>query len=200
MAARRSQWRSIRERRRNGGFSPDRLSGAIQEIFIAAWNEPGRRKRARRVARSRRSTGASIRTTANGVPRIRRKAESRRVNPRGRPHIVTAPAAQSWSMATIRWADRRRLCDAAAIDRARETKAAFVAVRGSNHCGALDRWVLRAASEGMVGLASTNAAPDDGAVGGRDKIVAHELRSPLLSRRRASRDRIGRRIRRHCAR
>jgi LDH2 family malate/lactate/ureidoglycolate dehydrogenase len=59
----------------------------------------------------------------------------------------------------------------AAIDRARETKVAFVAVCGSNHCGALDRWVLRAASRGMVGLASTNALPTMAPWGGRDKIV-----------------------------
>jgi LDH2 family malate/lactate/ureidoglycolate dehydrogenase len=59
----------------------------------------------------------------------------------------------------------------AAIDRARETKVAFAAVRGSNHCGALDRWVLRAASEGMAGLAATNALPTMAPWGGRDKIV-----------------------------
>ena len=94
------------------------------------------------------------------------------VNPRGRPHIVSSVGGAivvdgDNAMGQIAAAFAMR----AAIDRARETKVAFVAVRGSNHCGALDRWVLRAASEGMVGLASTNALPTMAPWGGRDKIV-----------------------------
>jgi LDH2 family malate/lactate/ureidoglycolate dehydrogenase len=45
-----------------------------------------------------------------------------------------------------------------AIDRARTCKVAVAAVNHSNHCGALDYWVMKAA-EGMIGIASTNALP-----------------------------------------
>ena len=47
----------------------------------------------------------------------------------------------------------------AAIDSARENGVAFAALRGSNHCGALDWYTLRAACQDMVGLCGTNALP-----------------------------------------
>lgn len=59
----------------------------------------------------------------------------------------------------------------AAIDAARETGVAFAALRGSNHCGALDWYTLRAAGAGMVGIAGTNALPTMAPLGGVDKIV-----------------------------
>jgi LDH2 family malate/lactate/ureidoglycolate dehydrogenase len=58
-----------------------------------------------------------------------------------------------------------------AIDAARGNGVAFAALRGSNHCGALDWYTLRAAREGMVGLAGTNALPTMAPWGGIDKIV-----------------------------
>lgn len=58
-----------------------------------------------------------------------------------------------------------------AIDAARGNGIAFAALRGSNHCGALDWYTLRAAREGMVGLAGTNALPTMAPWGGIDKIV-----------------------------
>ena len=58
-----------------------------------------------------------------------------------------------------------------AIARARETGVAVAAVRGSNHCGALDYWVLQAVRAGMAGIAATNALPTMAPWGGVDKIV-----------------------------
>jgi len=58
-----------------------------------------------------------------------------------------------------------------AIDAARENGIALAALRGSNHCGALDWYTLRAAEQGMVGIVGSNALPTMAPVGGRDKIV-----------------------------
>ena len=152
-------------------FSPDELSGAVQEIFIAAGMSPDD---ARELAES--LVAADQRGIhSHGTLRVPEYVEKLRVggvNPRGRPRIVSSVGGAivvdgDNAMGQIAAAFAMR----EAIDRARETKVAFVAVRGSNHCGALDRWVLRAASEGMVGLASTNALPTMAPWGGRDKIV-----------------------------
>jgi LDH2 family malate/lactate/ureidoglycolate dehydrogenase len=59
----------------------------------------------------------------------------------------------------------------AAIAAAREYGLAFAALRGSNHCGALDWYTLRAAAQGMVGIAGSNALPTMAPIGGVDKIV-----------------------------
>ena len=48
---------------------------------------------------------------------------------------------------------------------------AFAAVRGSNHCGAMDAYTLMAADAGMIGLAGTNALPTMAPWGGAEKIV-----------------------------
>lgn len=58
-----------------------------------------------------------------------------------------------------------------AIEAARENGIALAALRGSNHCGALDWFTLRAAEAGMIGVAASNALPTMAPVGGRDKIV-----------------------------
>jgi len=58
-----------------------------------------------------------------------------------------------------------------AIDAARKNGIALAAMRGSNHCGALDWYTLRAASQGMIGIVASNALPTMAPVGGRDKIV-----------------------------
>jgi L-2-hydroxycarboxylate dehydrogenase (NAD+) len=58
-----------------------------------------------------------------------------------------------------------------AISAANTNAIALAAVRGSNHCGALDWYTLRAARSGMIGLAGSNALPTMAPVGGRDKIV-----------------------------
>jgi LDH2 family malate/lactate/ureidoglycolate dehydrogenase len=94
------------------------------------------------------------------------------VDPRGKPRIISERAGAivvdgGNSMGQIggTFAMRR------AIERARETGVAFAAVRGSNHCGALDWYTLMAVREAMIGLAGTNALPTMAPWGGRDKII-----------------------------
>ena len=106
------------------------------------------------------------------VPEYVEKLSVRGVDPRGRPRVMSSAGGAlvidgDNAMGQVVAAFAMRM----AVERARETKVAFAAVRGSNHCGALDHWVLRAASEGMVGLASTNALPTMAPWGGLDKIV-----------------------------
>src|SRR5277367_1086008 len=152
-------------------FSPDQLSGAVQEIFVAAGMSPDDSRELADSLVAADQRGIHSHGTLR-VPEYVQKLTVGGVNPRGRPHIASSAGGAivvdgDNAMGQIAAAFAMR----EAIDRARETKVAFVAVRGSNHCGALDRWVLRAASEGMVGLASTNALPTMAPWGGRDKIV-----------------------------
>lgn len=58
-----------------------------------------------------------------------------------------------------------------AIERARTINVAFAAVRGSNHCGALDWYTMKAADQNMIGIAGTNALPTMAPPGGTEKIV-----------------------------
>ena len=55
--------------------------------------------------------------------------------------------------------------------RASRTGVAFAAVRGSNHCGALDWYTLQAARADMISVAGTNALPTMAPTGGTEKIV-----------------------------
>jgi len=58
-----------------------------------------------------------------------------------------------------------------AIEAAREFGVAFAALGGSNHCGALDWYAMRAARAGMIGICGTNALPAMAPLGGLDRIV-----------------------------
>ena len=94
------------------------------------------------------------------------------VNPRGRPRIVGGRGAAivvdaDNSMGQIAGTFAMQT----AIERAREHGVAFAAVRGSNHCGAMDWYTLIAARADMVGLAGTNALPTMAPWGGAEKIV-----------------------------
>ena len=106
------------------------------------------------------------------VPEYVKKLTVDGVNPRGRPRLVSARGAAlvvdgDNSMGQIGAAFAMR----AAIERAREIGVAFAAVRGSNHCGALDAYALMAVEAGMIGLAGTNALPTMAPWGGAEKIV-----------------------------
>jgi LDH2 family malate/lactate/ureidoglycolate dehydrogenase len=106
------------------------------------------------------------------VPDYVKKLTIDGVDPRGRPEIVTATGAAIVidghnSMGQI----GATLAMRTAIERAREIGVAFAAVRGSNHCGAMDAYTLMAADAGMIGLAGTNALPTMAPWGGADKIV-----------------------------
>lgn len=94
------------------------------------------------------------------------------VDPRGRPRVVSDRGAAivvdgGNSMGQI----GGTFAMAHAIRRAGETGVAIAAVRGSNHCGAMDWYTLMAAAENMIGIAGTNALPTMAPWGGVDKIV-----------------------------
>ena len=105
------------------------------------------------------------------VPEYVRKLRSG-VNPRGAPRLVSDKGAAlvvdgDNAMGQIAGSFAMRK----AMDRAREIGVALAAVRGSNHCGAMAYYVRACASEGLIGLAATNALPTMAPWGGLDKIV-----------------------------
>ena len=106
------------------------------------------------------------------VPDYVKKLTKDGVNPRGRPRIVGGRGA-----AIVIEADNSMgqiagtFAMEAAISGARDHGLAFAAVRGSNHCGAMDWYTLMAARADMVGLAGTNALPTMAPWGGAEKIV-----------------------------
>jgi LDH2 family malate/lactate/ureidoglycolate dehydrogenase len=106
------------------------------------------------------------------VPDYVKKLTVDGVDPRGKPRLVSQRAGALVvdgrnSMGQIGGTFAMDL----AIDTARESGIAFAALRGSNHCGALDWYTLRAVKAGMIGLAGTNALPTMAPWGGIDKIV-----------------------------
>jgi LDH2 family malate/lactate/ureidoglycolate dehydrogenase len=106
------------------------------------------------------------------VPDYVRKLLRDGVDPRGRPRIIREFGAIAVldacnSMGQI-------ACAAAmkdAVGRAGRFGIGAVAVRGSNHCGALFYTSMQALKSGMIGLVTTNAIPTMAPWGGRDKIL-----------------------------
>ena len=106
------------------------------------------------------------------VPDYVRKLLRDGVNPRGRPCVIREFGAVALldagnSMGQI-------ACAAAmqdAVGRARRFGIGAVAVRGSNHCGALFYSAMQALKAGMIGMVTTNAIPTMAPWGGRDKIL-----------------------------
>lgn len=106
------------------------------------------------------------------VPEYVKKLTREGVNPKGRPAVVRDSGAAlvvdgGNSMGQIGCCFAMRH----AIERAGKTGVAAVAVRGSNHCGAMFYYTLQALKAGMIGLATTNALPTMAPWGGKDKIV-----------------------------
>jgi LDH2 family malate/lactate/ureidoglycolate dehydrogenase len=106
------------------------------------------------------------------IPEYVKKLTVDGVDPRGRPRLVHGSGAALTvdggnSMGQIGGSFAMQ----AAIERAGTLGLALAAVRGSNHCGALDWYTLMAARAGMIGLAGTNALPTMAPWGGADKIV-----------------------------
>jgi LDH2 family malate/lactate/ureidoglycolate dehydrogenase len=106
------------------------------------------------------------------VPEYVAKLRDGGVDPRGTPRVVSALEAalvidggNSMGQIAADFAMR------AAIERARTQNVAVAAVRGSNHCGAMAYFAMYALSQGMIGLAMTNALPTMAPWGGVDKIV-----------------------------
>ena len=60
-----------------------------------------------------------------------------------------------------------------AIERGREHGMAAVALRRSNHCGAMAYYAIRAQEAGMIGLAITNAGMNMTPAGGTAKIIGN---------------------------
>jgi LDH2 family malate/lactate/ureidoglycolate dehydrogenase len=94
------------------------------------------------------------------------------VDPRGRPRIAREFGAIALldgcnSMGQIACAAAMQ----AAVQRAGRLGIGAVAVRRSNHCGALFYTAMRALERGMIGLVTTNAIPTMAPWGGRDKIL-----------------------------
>ncbi len=58
-----------------------------------------------------------------------------------------------------------------AIARARQSGIAAVAVRGSNHCGAMAYWVAQMLPHDMIGMATTNALPTMAPWGGTERLL-----------------------------
>ncbi len=106
------------------------------------------------------------------VPDYVKKLTMDGVDPRGRPHVVSERGAAlvidgGNSMGQIGGTMAMRK----AILKAQDTGICCAAVRGSNHCGALDWYTLMAAEADMIGIAGTNALPTMAPWGGTDKII-----------------------------
>lgn len=106
------------------------------------------------------------------VPEYVRKLLRDGVNPRGRPHIIREFGAIALLDACN---SMGQVACAAAMKNAMGCAGRFgigaVAVRGSNHCGALFYTSMQALKNGMIGLVTTNAVPTMAPWGGRDKIL-----------------------------
>ncbi len=59
-----------------------------------------------------------------------------------------------------------------AIQRARTTGLAAVALGGSNHCGAMASYAMQALPHDMIGIVTTNGLPTMGFYGGLDRILS----------------------------
>jgi len=106
------------------------------------------------------------------VPDYVAKLRDEGVNPRGTPEIIeqdhaTAIVDGDNSMGQI--GGTFAMNDA--ISRASTFGVAAVALRHSNHCGAMDFYTRLAADNEMIGVATTNALPTMAPWGGREKIV-----------------------------
>lgn len=94
------------------------------------------------------------------------------VDPRGRPRVVRDAGAclvvdGGNSMGQI----GAHFAMVAAIERAETTGIAAVAVRGSNHCGAMAPYVQQATARDMIGWATTNALPTMAPWGGAERLL-----------------------------
>lgn len=106
------------------------------------------------------------------VPDYVAKLTTGGVDPQGRPRVVRARGATAVvdggnSMGQVGGTFAMR----EAIARARDHGIGAAALRGSNHCGAMDWYAMLAADAGMVGIATTQALPTMAPLGGADKIV-----------------------------
>jgi|DewCreStandDraft_5_1066085.scaffolds.fasta_scaffold00466_34 LDH2 family malate/lactate/ureidoglycolate dehydrogenase len=106
------------------------------------------------------------------VPEYVKRLTRDGVDPRGRPRVVRDEGAclvvdggNSMGQIGASFAMEQ------AIARAATTGIAAVAVRGSNHCGAMAYYAMQALPHDMIGLATTNALPTMAPWGGAERLL-----------------------------
>ena len=106
------------------------------------------------------------------VPEYVVKLTTGGVDPRGRPRVaggrgagILVDGGNAMGQVVAAFAMDR------AVERASELGVGLAAVRGSNHCGAMDHWAMRAEPRDMIGIAMTNALPTMAPWGGVERIV-----------------------------
>jgi len=106
------------------------------------------------------------------VPEYVKKLTVGGVDPLGQPSVVRDVGAclvvdggNSMGQIGMRFAMAR------AIERTATTGVAAVAVRGSNHCGALAPYVLQAVAADTIGVVTTNALPTMAPWGGAERLL-----------------------------
>lgn len=106
------------------------------------------------------------------VPEYAKKLTVDGVDPKGQPAIVREFGAcavvdgnNSMGQIGCHFAMEQ------AIAKAAEHGIGAVAVRGSNHCGAMAYFAMQAVAHDMIGWATTNALPTMAPLGGTDRIV-----------------------------
>jgi len=106
------------------------------------------------------------------VPEYAKKLTVDGVDPKGRPQVVRQMGAclvvdghNAMGQIGYHFAMQQ------AIEKAREHGMGAVAVRGSNHCGAMAYFAMQALKEDMIGWATTNALPTMAPWGGTERIV-----------------------------
>ena len=106
------------------------------------------------------------------VPEYVKKLTLEGVDPQGEPRIVrefgsclVVDCGNNMGQIGAHFAMSR------AIERARTAGIAAVAIRGSNHCGALSYYAGQALPHDMIGLATTNALPTMAPWGGAERIL-----------------------------
>ena len=112
---------------------------------------------------------------------VERLLDPEGIDPRGRPEVVrsdggTAVVDAHNAMGHI----AARFAMGAAIDAARETSIAAVAVRGSNHCGAMAYYPMLALEHDMIGVATSNALPSMAPWGAIDQIIGNNPLSAAI--------------------
>jgi LDH2 family malate/lactate/ureidoglycolate dehydrogenase len=148
------------------------LERFVRELFIAAGVSPADGGLIARIA-----VGTDLRGThSHGcamVPGYLRAMLDGRIDPRGRPRVVKDSGAamvvdgdNSLGHVGLTFAMER------ALERAEGLGMAAVAVRGSNHCGAMGSYALQADGRDVIALATTSGLPTMAWHGGLDRVLS----------------------------
>jgi LDH2 family malate/lactate/ureidoglycolate dehydrogenase len=103
------------------------------------------------------------------------------IDPRGRPEVVRSDGATAVVDARNAMGHIAALfAMGLAIETAGDTNIAAVAVRGSNHCGAMAYYPMLALEHDMIGLATSNALPSMAPWGAIDQIIGNNPLSAAI--------------------